>query len=240
MTRDPRSIAQSERAALADALLAAGPGSPTLCEGWTALDLAAHVVVRERRVDSLPGLMGGPFAGHTEAVRRRAMRSGLPGLVDAIRSGPPGWSPFGLPGVDARANEMEMLVHHEDVRRATGGGPRVHAEGPDNGVDDGLDRLDEAAWAAVSSAFGRLRFGRAGVAVTLRRVGRGTDPADPAARVLAECAAGKARTPGESVTIAGAPVELLLYAFGRRQAAVVAVGGSVSAVARLAGADFGV
>lgn len=41
--------AKRERLLLADLLEAAGPDAPTLCEGWNARDLAAHVVVRERR-----------------------------------------------------------------------------------------------------------------------------------------------------------------------------------------------
>ena len=41
--------AKRERLLLADLLETAGPDAPTLCEGWTTRDLAAHVVVRERR-----------------------------------------------------------------------------------------------------------------------------------------------------------------------------------------------
>ena len=53
----------AERAALADALTAAGPHRPTLCDGWTTTELAAHLVTRERRPDvtvsvMLPGLSG--------------------------------------------------------------------------------------------------------------------------------------------------------------------------------------
>ncbi len=36
------SHAADERQVLADALLEAGPEASTLCEGWTAHDLAAH------------------------------------------------------------------------------------------------------------------------------------------------------------------------------------------------------
>ena len=37
-----------ERAQLAQALLDVTPDAPTLCEGWQARHLAAHVVLRER------------------------------------------------------------------------------------------------------------------------------------------------------------------------------------------------
>ena len=46
----------AEREALADALASAGPDAPTLCEGWTAHDLAAHLIAREHRPDSTPGI----------------------------------------------------------------------------------------------------------------------------------------------------------------------------------------
>ena len=36
-----------ERSELCDLFLAVGPEAPTLCDGWTTLDLAAHLVVRE-------------------------------------------------------------------------------------------------------------------------------------------------------------------------------------------------
>ena len=55
------SVAQRERAALVEILRAVGPDAPTLCEGWTTRDLVAHLVVRERRPDALPGLVFGPL-----------------------------------------------------------------------------------------------------------------------------------------------------------------------------------
>jgi uncharacterized protein (TIGR03085 family) len=210
--RPSTSLSRLEREALADALLASGPGAPTLCEGWTARDLAAHVVVRERRPDSLPGLALPVLAGHTEHVRRRAAARDLADLVSDLRAGPPTWSPFALPGVDARANLLEYLVHHEDVRRGDGSGPRTAAEQP-AGLQDG-------AWAALPG-LGRVMAGRlAGGLVARREDGRehvlrrGDDPA----------------------VLVGAPVEIVLYLFGRRDAAAVRVDGSQAARDRLAGA----
>ncbi len=48
-------FAKRERLLLADLLETAGPDAPTLCEGWRTRDLAAHVVVRERRPDAAGG-----------------------------------------------------------------------------------------------------------------------------------------------------------------------------------------
>lgn len=50
-------FAKRERLLLADLLETAGPDAPTLCEGWQTRDLAAHVVVRERRADAAGGIM---------------------------------------------------------------------------------------------------------------------------------------------------------------------------------------
>ena len=47
--------ATMERRRFADELLAVGPDAPTLCTGWAARDLAAHVVLRDRRPDAMPG-----------------------------------------------------------------------------------------------------------------------------------------------------------------------------------------
>ena len=60
---------------LADLLLQLGPDAPTLCAGWTTRDLAAHLVVRERRPDAMVGVLIPPLAGHAEHVRLAGRRS---------------------------------------------------------------------------------------------------------------------------------------------------------------------
>lgn len=67
--------AQRERAALVESLREHGPDAPTLCEGWTARDLAAHLVVRERRLDAAPGILVPQLAGYTERVQARVTAS---------------------------------------------------------------------------------------------------------------------------------------------------------------------
>jgi uncharacterized protein (TIGR03085 family) len=99
-----------------------GPDAPTKCEGWTIGDLAAHLVVREGRLDAGPGILLRPLAGYTERVRRRTRDSvPFPELLRTLRQGPPRWSPYGLPGMDRAANTVEYFTHHEDVRRAQPG-----------------------------------------------------------------------------------------------------------------------
>ena len=84
------SLAQQERKNLCDLLVELGSDAPTLCAGWTTADLAAHLVVRERRPDSGPGLVWPPLAGYTDKVRK-AVRDRTPWekLVETVRRGPP-------------------------------------------------------------------------------------------------------------------------------------------------------
>jgi uncharacterized protein (TIGR03085 family) len=103
---------------LCDLLVARGPDAPTLCEGWCTADLAAHIVVRERRPDSGPGLVWPPLAAHTEKVRQGA-RDRMPWekLVETVRSGPP----LLLRPLDGPMNTVEFFIHVEDIRRADSG-----------------------------------------------------------------------------------------------------------------------
>lgn len=108
------SLAQQERASLSDLFLEYGPDAPTLCEGWNAADLAAHIVVRERRPDSGPGLVWPPMAAYTEKVRLAARdRMSWEQLVSTVRSGPP----LLLRPFDGPMNTVEFFIHLEDLRR---------------------------------------------------------------------------------------------------------------------------
>src|ERR1700730_2184013 len=82
---------QAERAALCDLFLQVGPDAPTLCEGWDTYDLAAHLVIRERKPLSGPDLvMGGAAARRTARIPARAKQSrSYPELVALVRRGPP-------------------------------------------------------------------------------------------------------------------------------------------------------
>ena len=113
-----RSLAQQERETLCDLLVALGSDAPTLCEGWLTADLAAHLVVRERRPDSGPGLVWQPLAGYTDKVRS-AVRDRTPWkkLVETVRKGPP----LVLRPFDGPMNAVEFFIHVEDVRRAQDG-----------------------------------------------------------------------------------------------------------------------
>jgi len=215
--------ARDERLALCALLDEAGPREPTLCEGWTTLDLAAHLVLREHRPDAGAGILGGPLAGYTRRVQSKlAERTPYPRLVETIRSGPPRLSVFGLPGMDERANLAEYFVHHEDVRRAQ----------PDWEPRE-LDRaLADALWHGLSMA--RFLLRKAPVGVELARDDRPEpEPGGKGSRVRITA---KARTP--VVTVTGTPAELTMWVFGRAAAARVRLDGSEADVTALTAANW--
>jgi uncharacterized protein (TIGR03085 family) len=129
-------LAQQERNALCDLFAELGPDAPTLCEGWTTADLAAHLVVRERRPDSGPGIVWPPLASYTDRVRLAVRdKTPWPKLVARVRSGPP----LVLRPFDGPINAVEFFIHLEDVRRAQEGW-EAHSLSPE---------LAEALWNRV-------------------------------------------------------------------------------------------
>src|SRR5262245_27693554 len=190
--------ARTERLALAAEMARLGPDAPTLCTGWTTRDLAAHIVVRERRPDAAVGIVLKAAAGHTRKVQQQAAAQDFPALLDQVRR-PPAWSPVSNPLLDETLNVNEMFVHHEDVRRAQPGwSPRS--------LDPGLQA---ALW-------GRLRrMAR----LVLRRF--------PATVVLdaGEYGAVTGGSGGARITVSGDPGELSLFLTGRQAYARVRLTG---------------
>src|SRR5690349_23845417 len=89
--------AQRERAALVESMRAVGPDAPTLCGDWTTRDLAAHLVVRERRLDATAGVVVPFLAGYTANVQRQITDTNTwNALLQKVASGPPLYSPFKL------------------------------------------------------------------------------------------------------------------------------------------------
>ena len=205
------SLAQDERARLADELEAVGPDAPTLCTGWDARDLAAHVVVRERRPDAAPGIRIPRLAGHTAAVQADvAASTPWPDLVAKVRQR----SPLLVGPMDDWFNTAELFVHAEDVRRAQPGWTPL----PDDARREGV------LWSVLRRS-GRVLFRNATVGVVLalpqpdgrrRTVNNGTP----------------------FVTVTGRASELVLYAYGRRSVADVTVTGDPAVVREFGGTDL--
>lgn len=209
-----------ERRALADRFDELGPDAPTLCGGWRTLDLATHLVVRERDLVAGPGILferalGGRLGRLTErSMARLQERHDAAEIVDLVRTGPP-IGPFALRPVGHAVNLVEYFVHHEDVRRANGDGPRT--DRPD---------LDDELW----SALGRMAplmvrvSGLSGVQLVL-------DPGRDRPKRIGK---------GPAVTISGPPGELLLELYGRRTVAEVSYDGPAESVAAVRAAEFGI
>jgi uncharacterized protein (TIGR03085 family) len=203
-----------ERARLCALLTRLGPEAPTLLGSWTTRDLAAHLVVREHDFLAGPGLvLPGVWGRFAERRRRSVVLKDYASLVATIRSGPPPGF-FRLEWVRRFPNLNEFFVHHEDVRRANGCGPRVHEPA-----------MNEALWANVVLAPWFLARRLRGAGLELRWAG------------TAKTVRVRRREPRALLT--GSPGELLLYLFGRRAAAQVEVGGPAAAVAALQRAPFG-
>jgi uncharacterized protein (TIGR03085 family) len=204
----------SERKSLCDLMLELGPDAPTLCEGWLAADLAAHLVIRERQPLAAPGiLLGGPFRRALDRAMAATKARPFGELVDLIRSGPPlPWRPF-----DSVANLHEMFVHHEDLRR--GGGdfePRPEAE---------IRDVETAIWSTLSRGASLMTRSLKGVALDL---------VDSSGRTI------HVRRGSPLATLSGRPGEILLYLMGRKAAARVEISGNEQAVRILQRARLGV
>src|SRR3954464_10979654 len=102
---------RAERDALCDLFVLLGPEAPTLCEGWNGRDLAAHLVVRERRPDAALGLVVRRLAGRMERVMANEAKRPWIDLLRRVRSGPPRFSPMSIGPVEQRVNTTEYFVH---------------------------------------------------------------------------------------------------------------------------------
>lgn len=203
--------ARQERATLTQLLADSGPEAPTLIPGWTARDLAAHLIVRERRPAGL-GILVKPLAGRTERVRRKIGAKDWERLVATFASGP-GVSVFALPGMEETLNVVEFFVHGEDIRRAR----------PDWAPRDLDEGLAETLWNRLAKG-ARVLARHAPVGVVLRH---------PDGRKVV------ARKGTPLVTVSGDVGELTMFVYGRQQAARVQAEGAPEDIVALTGASLG-
>lgn len=207
--------AQQERAALCDLFIEVGPDAPTLCGDWTTRDLAAHLVVRERRPDAAIGIIVSKAAGYTDKVQSGVAAAEWDDLVDSVRSGPPIWSPTRITAVDKAANTVEFFVHHEDVRRAGGvWEPR------------GLDADLADALASMMSKMAKRMVKSSTIGIVL-------EPTDGHPTVVAKKAE-------PSVTVSGGIGELVMFVFGRQAHSQVALAGDETSIEIVQHASFGI
>ncbi|MCV7216440.1 TIGR03085 family protein [Mycobacterium crocinum] len=205
-----------ERVALCDLFEHLGPDAPTLLDGFTTKHLAAHLLLRERDPIAAPCLVlpGAPARFAQRRTAAMVRRRDFPWLVARLRHGPPvGF--FRLGWVRDFPSLNEFFVHHEDVRRANGLGPR----------EDLAPDLQGALWRNV---------GRGSRFLSRRLSGIGLDIGWAGTAQRFTVRAGEA-----TAELSGSPGELLLYLFGRQDAARVDVLGPPHAVAAVQRTRFG-
>ncbi|HSK23829.1 MAG TPA: TIGR03085 family metal-binding protein [Egicoccus sp.] len=202
---------EDERAALVATARDTDPDAPTLCEGWTARHLLAHLVEREHQpwfvaVDLVSSRPPGEERFMSRLVEEAAGPAGYRSLVETFAGGPPAWSPIGLAG--DRMNLVEYVVHHEDLRRA-GPSPAPPRDLP--------AKMEAAVWRKLPAAV-KLPLRKSPVGIVLDAPGHGQI---------------QARKGELTVIVSGTPVELLLWVFGRRDVADVEMQGLPAAIERL-------
>jgi uncharacterized protein (TIGR03085 family) len=207
-------LAQTERAALCDTALQVGEDQPTLCGGWTVKDLVVHLLVREGS-PAAAGIVVKPLGKVLDREMRRVGRKPFDVLVEKLRHGPPAWSPYAVPKLDATLNTLEYFVHHEDIRRA-----QPEWTPRDLGAD-----AEKLLWAMVRTAGKGLTRG-APVGVTVENATTGS-------RAVLK--------PGDrTVVVRGVPSEVTLFVFGRKPQADVELLGDDADVARLSSTALGI
>jgi uncharacterized protein (TIGR03085 family) len=198
-------FARRERSALAQLLADLGPDQPTLCTGWTTGDLAAHLVIRDRRPDAAAGAMISALAEHGERVRLAQRAQPYATTLAKLRT-PPWWSPASHRPLEALTNGGEFFIHHEDVRRA-----QPDWEPRDLAAEDAAALWGQARFRA------RMALGRLNAPITVRADGFG-----------------EIAIKGDETVLSGAPGELTLFLSGRKDAARVEIVGPAAEKIRAA------
>jgi uncharacterized protein (TIGR03085 family) len=203
-----------ERGQLCDLLDELGPEAPTLLEPWRTFDLAAHLVLREHDYLAAPGLVvPGPWHRFAERRQNALKSTGFDQLVAVFRTGPPPGF-FRISWVRSFPSLNEIFVHHEDVRRANGLGPRIVPETEQTALFHNVARSARLLARRLRGAGLDLVWAGEDKVIHVRRKG-------PTARVE------------------GLPGELLLFLFGRRGVADVKIAGSPSAIEAVHRTPFG-
>lgn len=206
-----------------------GPGLPTLCEGWNTEHMLAHLILRETRPDIAAGVVLPPLSKRTEAKTEE--------LAEELSDGhafSDGLATFEAARpltrrhdtADENVNYLEYIVHREDILR---GSPEAVEMNSGRTADPeeqqkiwkALDR--RAALMAKDYPDGLTLVGtddqgapRYGTSVVRKSA--------DSSRVsgLVQKVVRSPRT-GDAAVLTGEPLELLMYLFGRRDAARVEV-----------------
>lgn len=188
------SFSSAERARLVALFHQLGPDAPTLCEGWTTRDLAAHLLVRENQPTAALGMFIPALHAHLERAMDKQRQRDYDALVDDWGAGPGKFSPARL--FDSQMNTAEHFVHLEDVRRA-----------------NGMESEREFSRAAQDKLYGTLRL------FAPRMLAKSTQPVVLYPTGFPRVVAAnhhRVSEHGEAVVrVFGTAPELLLWAYGR-------------------------
>jgi uncharacterized protein (TIGR03085 family) len=206
-----------ERIEFVRTLRATHPEAPTLCGDWSAAQLTAHLVLRERSLVELGGRL--PVASLQrragDAIDAYVQRFPYVQLVSRFEAGPPIYSPWSIPVLRDAVNLLEYVVHHEDVRRVGSDvKPRVLSAARQHAVWDRLRMAARLTLRQVPQSV-RLIWPSHGEVVTRK---------------------GSSRV----VTVTGDPVELALVTMGRQRVAQVSYDGPPHEVAEFSGARIAI
>lgn len=200
-------VEPAARSAFAEACAVVGPDAPTLCEGWTARDVAVHINLIERRWDSWLAV---PLWGRVPPVGRaydrlaeRELARDWDETLARIRSGPR-HGPLGTQWLRDRMMPREYLIHAEDVRRANGISVAV-APG-----------AQDVAWSRLPGLAKRM---------LLVPDPFGVELVSSDGRVI------RLKEGAPVAQLCGDPLELLLHVFGRTSVTKVEWAGDADAVA---------
>ena len=196
----------TEREEFAATFLALGDRAPTILPGWAASDLLEHLHLRERAPHlMLASRLPGPLRRRAQAALSSYRERSWPERVALFCAGPGPLSPVGR--LDALSGQAELLIHHEDLRRAQEGWePRRLSPA-----------TAAAAWRAVGLMAPLAMSVQADVTLVSPLGGR---------RLRSRGAAGSLRVHGD-------PLELLLWVTGRDEVARVQVHGEPAALRAL-------
>ncbi len=205
------SFAKRERSAICQTLRKLGPDQPTLCQGWSTKDLLVHLIVRENRPDAAVGLFIPFLSSYTDSVSKKYSEKSFEDLIMIFENGPKSPSPFSLPKVDELANTFEFLVHHEDILRAQ-------------------DNYQPRKLSEEDAKFVWSRFTKSAV-FFMRKIKVG---------VVAKTDQGiyTLKRGNDVVTISGNLIDLVMFAFGRKNTTEINFEGNPTAVEKLKNSDL--
>lgn len=196
----------TEREQFAATFLALGPSAPTILPGWDAAALLEHLHLRERAPQlMLAQRLPDPLGRRARSALAQYRETPWEQRVASFRVAPGPLSPIGR--LDALSGQGELLIHHEDLRRAQDGweprrAPAVNEEG---------------AWRSVGLMAPLAMSVRADVTLVSPLGGRNL----------------RSRRSVGSLRVHGEPLELLLWVSGRDQVARVQVHGEPAALRAL-------